>query len=104
MHNILSILQDFGLLGFLVIMAIIIHGFYLYLTYIKSKKNDVSILLAGNIFVFSLIDHVLFKNSSNIIQILPLLIGYCYMVLALNTKYIQNNTNSKKGSFKIANL
>ena len=103
MHNILSILQDFGVLGFIIILAIILHGFYLFLSHIKSKNKDITILLAGNIFVFSTIDHTLFKNSSNIVQILPLLVSYCYLILALKTKYIQNNFKVKKSRIGTTN-
>jgi hypothetical protein len=88
-HNILSIMQDYGAVGFVVILSIIFHGSYLYL--FKNKKNDMALLIAGSVFFFAVVDAILFKYSSSLRSILPIIVSYGYMILALNTKYFINN-------------
>jgi len=97
-HNILSILQDYGFWVFLYFWTIIFHGIYLFIFTIKkhSLLDDFALDTARIIFFFSLIDHLLFKYSSTIRELTPIIVTYGYAILVLNTNYLEKTTKERK--------
>lgn len=79
-HNMLSILQDYGLFVFILFILILLHGLKLFILNIKSIKNDLDFLISRNIFIFSLLEHLLFKYSSSMQELLVIFITYGYII------------------------
>lgn len=72
-HNILSVLQEYGIIPFTVLILFFLHGLYLVLT-IKSK--DVYIRISKAIFIYMTIECFLFKYVHEIKILIPLIISY----------------------------
>lgn len=88
-HNILSILQDYGILAFATILIIILHAIYLSLFKTRGMNNEISVLIARNIFLFETLDHLFFKYSTDMSSLLLFFTSYLYLILALQTRYFE---------------
>ncbi len=87
-HNILSFLQNYGIIIFSILIMIIIHGLYLLIT---TYSRDKAYFVATIVFSYFLIEILLFKSVGGIRAILPLIISYFSL---LTYKY--NTTSSYK--------
>lgn len=92
-HNMLSILQDYGLFVFILFIFILLHSLTLFIFNNNLIKNDIDFIIARNIFFYSLIEIIFFKYSSTIQSLLMPLITYGYIVYKTNN--IQGNNIEK---------
>lgn len=77
-HSILSVWEEYGLLPFVLLLAIISHGTYLFI--FKKTEKTFIYLYAKSIFFATVLDHIFFKYTSQLNGILFIIIPYYFIV------------------------
>lgn len=77
-HNILGVLQEYGFVPFSILIFLFLHGLFLCLK-IKNKE-DYIVNISKSIFIYMLIESLLFKHISEIKILIPLIISYYYLI------------------------
>jgi hypothetical protein len=83
-HNVLGVLQEYGFVPFSILIFLFLHGLFLCL---KIKKTDDYIVnISKSIFIYMLIESLLFKHISEIKILIPLIISYYYLIKTYKEK------------------
>lgn len=72
-HNVLSVLQEYGIIPFIFIILFFLQGLYLVF---KVKSTDIYIKIAKAVFIYMLIECLLFKYVHEIKILIPMIITY----------------------------
>lgn len=76
-HNILSFLQNYGIIVFLLLIVLLVHGLYVI---VSTNSGDKAYFIATVVFSYFFIEILLFKTVGEIRSILPLVITYNYLL------------------------
>jgi hypothetical protein len=76
-HNILGVIQEYGFIPFLTLIFLFLHGLYLC---IKIKIDNYIVTISKAIFIYMIIESILFKHISEIKILIPAIISYYYLI------------------------
>ncbi len=83
-HNVLSVWQEYGLITFIILILLFMKGTYVVLT---KKGNSYPYILAKAIFIYMLLEALLFKYIHEVKMLIPLVITYYYIIFYKSNKY-----------------